>query len=251
MGPHQSASGYRMTQRRKGRQDRHAKTRTLYMVAHDFSGPITVLNGYLSLVQDGTLELEQLAPYLPVMAKQLEHMQRLLQVLLDTARLDEGRLELHLEPLDLGGFVESMIAQLRPVESRHTVTLDRRDQNLPILADPGRLDSIVRNIMSNAIKYSPEGTSIRCVARPSGSYAVLEVTDEGPGIGAADLRRLFTRFGAMTEAAAGRAGVGLGLFLSRQLAKLHGGDLTATSIPHGGSTFRLRLPLQKRNGGAA
>ncbi len=233
-----------MKQRNNARQNDRAKTRTLYMVAHDLSGPITVLNGYLSLVQDGSLALDQLRPYLPVMANQLEHMQRLLQVLLDTARLDEGRLELNLEPLDLGGFVESIVAGLRPVETLHRLVVDRRQPTLPVLADRVRLESIVRNIISNAIKYSPEGTTVICVARSSASNAVLDVVDEGPGISAANLRRLFTRFGRLGDAAAARAGVGLGLFLSRELARLHGGELTASSKPGKGSTFSLRLPLR-------
>jgi signal transduction histidine kinase len=228
------------------RQNDRAKTRSLHMVAHDLSGPLTVLNGYVSLVQDGSIRVEALEPRIPVLAKQLSHMQRLVQVLLDTARLEEGRLEIMPEPMDLGEFVHELVAELEPLESGHQIEVLDAGEPLPISADRDRLGSIARNLVMNALKYSDEASVITCRLRRTDSHAFLSVADQGPGIAVEDLPRLFTRFGRVGDSAQTLPGVGLGLFLSRELARLHGGDLYATSKPGQGSTFTLTLPLRER-----
>lgn len=234
-----------IAERDRARHNDRAKTRSLHMVAHDLSGPLTVLNGYVSLVADGSLDIEELRPYIPVLATQLNHMQRLVQVLLDTARLEEGRIELRRQPLDLGAFVVDMVARMPPLESGHQILVTTSPVELPVLADATRLDSIMRNVISNALKYSAEGTTVTCTLRRDGDSAVAEVADEGAGIAAEDLDRLFTRFGRVGDVRRNPAGVGLGLFLSRELARLHGGDLSVSSELGAGSTFTLRLPLRK------
>ena len=232
-----------LAERDRARQNDRAKTRSLHMVAHDLSGPLTILNGYVSLVVDGSIRIEELGPYLPMLAEQLEHMQRLVNVLLDTARLEEGRLELRLKPLDLSEFVEELVRRMRPPETGHQLVVHREAAELPVLADPMRLDSIVRNMVSNAIKYSPEGTTVTCTLRRDGG-ATLEVADQGRGIDPDDLDRLFTRFGRVGDLNTNPSGVGLGLVMSRDLARLHGGDLQAVSEVGKGSRFTLRLPLR-------
>ena len=106
-----------IAERDLARRNDRAKTRSLHMVAHDMGGPLTILNGYVSLVLDGSIGIQQLEPYLPKLADQLEHMRRLVNVLLDTARLEEGRLELRLEPLDLSRYVEHMVGRMRSPET--------------------------------------------------------------------------------------------------------------------------------------
>ena len=231
--------------RDQARQSERAKTRSLHMVAHDLSGPLTVLNGYVSLVEDGSISVAELGPRIPMLAKQLSHMQRLVQVLLDTARLEEGRLEIMPEPVDLGQFVHELVADMQPLESGHRIEVLDSGEPLPIRADPARLDSIARNLVMNAIKYSDEASVITCRLQRTDSHAFLSVADQGAGIAADDLPRLFTRFGRVGDSARTLPGVGLGLFLSRQLARLHGGDLYATSEPGRGSTFTLTLPLRE------
>jgi len=235
-----------IAERDRARSNDRAKTRSLHMVAHDMSGAVTVIKGYVSLVQEGSLGIDQLEGYVPVLADQLQHMERLLNALLDTARLEEGALELRLEPLDLADFVEEMVGRMRAPETGHQLMVRREVAELPILADPIRLDSIVRNVLSNAVKYSPEGTLVICTLRLDDG-AALEVADEGTGIEGEDQDILFTRFGRVGQPATNPPGVGLGLFLSRELARLHGGDLTVTSEVGRGSRFTLHMPL--RNGG--
>lgn len=235
-----------IVERDRARESDRAKTRSLHMVAHDLAGPMTVLNGYVSLVLDGSLRPEQLEPYFPMLGGQLEHMQRLVNSLLDTARLEEGHLELRLERLDLVTFVERLLSAMRAPETRHRVLVRREIAALPVLADPIRLDSIVRNVVSNAIKYSEEGTVVTCTLRAAGRDATLEVADQGRGIHPDDLSTLFTRFGRVGDLSTNATGVGLGLYLSRELARLHGGDLDVASRFGQGARFTLRLPLCNR-----
>lgn len=234
-----------LADRDRARQSDRAKTRSLHMVAHDLSGPLTVLNGYVSLVQDGSIGIEELGPRIPVLAKQLSHMQRLVQVLLDTARLEEGRLEISPEPIDLGQFVDELVGETLPLESGHRIEIVPAGEPLPVSADPARLDSIARNLVTNALKYSDEASVITCRLGRTGTKAFFSVADQGRGITADDLPRLFTRFGRVGDRAQHLPGVGLGLFLSRELARLHGGDLYATSRPGEGSVFTLALPLRE------
>lgn len=233
-----------VAERDRARKNDMAKTRSLHMVAHDLSGPLTILNGYVSLVLDGSIGIEDLEEVLPMLGDQLEHMQRLVQVLLDTARLEEGRLELERVPLDLANFVEDVVSRMRAPETGHRLIVRRRAAELPVLADPIRLHSIIRNLVTNAIKYSPEGTAVTCTLQLDGEEATLEVADQGSGIDDEDLGRLFNRFGRVGDLTANPGGVGLGLFLSRELARLHGGDVDAASEVGKGSRFKLRLPLR-------
>jgi signal transduction histidine kinase len=227
------------------RENDRAKTRSLHLVAHDLSGPLTVLKGYVALLQEGKLSLEQFNGHVPVLVAQLNQIQRLVQTLLDTARLEEGRLELQLTEFDLVPFVNRLVAVMALPESRLRIVVAAGAGELPVMADSTRVESILRNVITNAIKYSPEGTLITCTVACVGDHAEVRVRDEGPGIAPADLDRLFRRFGRVGDVKMNPAGVGLGLFLSRQLARLHGGDLTAVSGKGQGSTFTLTLPICK------
>lgn len=232
--------------RDRARRNDLSKTRSLHMAAHDLSGPLTVLNGYISLVAEGSLEVGDLAPLIPVLSKQLSQMQRVIQVLLDTARLEEGRLEIAPVPLELGEFVAGLVEDLQvPMESGHRFEVVEFGDALPVLADPARLVSIARILLMNAVNYSSEASLISCrLSRRDGS-AVLEVIDRGAGIEPGDLPRLFSRFGQVGHPEQSAPGTGLGLHLSRELARLHGGDITVASQVGVGSTFTLTLPLHE------
>jgi signal transduction histidine kinase len=115
---------------------------------------------------------------------------------------------------------------------------------VPVRADLARLDTIVSNLLDNAIKYSPRGGEIGCEVSRKKGFAYVTVTDSGLGIAHEDMGILFTRFGRIVTAEnSSIAGTGLGLYLSRELARMHGGDITATSEPAAGSSFSLVLPL--------
>ncbi|HVH63171.1 MAG TPA: ATP-binding protein, partial [Candidatus Dormibacteraeota bacterium] len=125
--------------------------------------------------------------------------------------------------------------------------LDLPDRRVRVKADPDRTRTIITNLLSNAIKYSPSGGQIVCSVRARGGTARVAVTDEGLGIARESMSILFTRFGrVVTPETEHLKGTGLGLFLSRQLARLQGGDITVVSEPRKGSTFTLHLPVATR-----
>lgn len=223
------------------------KTEFLNLASHELRAPLTVIRGYLSMLREGTMgplptELDQI---MPVLVEKADQMNRLVEQMLEASRLEEGRLELRLEAADLRELVREAIEETRPLtDAAHAVRLETPPVSVPVRVDRQRVTSIVTNLISNAIKYSPQGGQVDlCVFRDG--RARVEVRDVGVGISTQDLAQLFTRFGRITTPETRNVpGTGLGLYLSRELARLHGGDLTVQSEAGAGSTFTLDLPLE-------
>lgn len=231
------------TERARSLRSEAAKTRTLRLVAHDLGGPLTVVLGYMSMLAEGSISLSRMREVTPILLDNARQMRDLVDLLLDAARLEDGRLELERSVVRLDELLRSTVSRLPPWTRERSVEIEVRDSELDVEVDPTRITSVIRNLVVNALKYSPETSEVRCVCRRQDDLAIVEVVDHGRGIDAAGMRRLFTRFGRLAPTrGSGPAGIGLGLHLGRQLARLHGGDLVATSEPGTGSTFRLLLP---------
>jgi signal transduction histidine kinase len=168
--------------------------------------------------------------------------------MLEAARLEEGRLALHVERQDLRDVVAAAVDAVRPlIGRRHSLTVQVGTSALPVAVDVERVQTILTNLLDNAIKYSPAGGDVRVVVGADGDCAEVSVADHGVGIADKDMPTLFTRFGrVMDPAVAHVPGTGLGLYLSRELARLHQGDIVASAVHGKGSTFTLRLPSAQR-----
>ncbi|TMC10047.1 MAG: hypothetical protein E6J41_09235, partial [Chloroflexi bacterium] len=203
------------------------KTDFLRLASHELRGPLGVVRGYISMMEDGTLEPveENIGPVLP---------------------LDDSALQLQLARLDLRDVVHEAVRSLEPLAGeRHRLVTDMPGAPVEVMGDRSRLSMVVTNLVHNALKYSPNGGEVRvtCGATADGR-AEVSVTDQGVGIAAEDQDRLFTRFGRIvTPETAGIAGTGLGLYLARDLAHRHGGDVAVASERGRGSTFTLSVPL--------
>jgi signal transduction histidine kinase/putative methionine-R-sulfoxide reductase with GAF domain len=219
------------------------KSEFLRLASHELRGPLAVLGGYLSMIDDGSVRRDEFERVLPVLAGKVAEMNRLVDQMLETARLEEGRLRLELERTDLVRLVEDAVHTVLPLgSSRHRVVVDA-EHPVPITVDTGRILTVLANLVGNAVKYSPGGGEVRCSVAVEADRAVVRVSDQGIGISAADLRRLFTRFGrVVTPENSHIAGTGLGLYLARELARMHGGDIAVSSQLGQGSTFTLWLP---------
>jgi signal transduction histidine kinase len=219
----------------------------LRLASHELRGPLAIVRGYVSMIEDGTLGApgEQVAAVMPVLRGKLEEMNQLINEMLETARLEDSALQLRLARLDLRDVVREAVTALEPLaRAEHTLSLEVPPEPVPVQGDRARLVMIVTNLLHNAIKYSPGGGAITVRCALDGSVATISVADQGIGIAAADQARLFTRFGRIaTERTAGIPGTGLGLYLARDLARRHGGDLQVSSEPGRGSTFTVTLPL--------
>ncbi len=217
-------------------------------VAHDLRNPLSALKMSANLLTRGaTLPPEEkVRQTLTRIVSQVEHLNRMVDDLLDRTRIEAGTLELRLEACDLRGLVSEVVELHRPVSPQHSLELTLPPEPLSIQCDATRLGQVLTNLVSNAVKYSPEGGRIRIRLGQEGARAVLAVSDEGIGIAEEDQQRIFEPFKRSKSPRADIPGVGLGLSVARQLVLAHGGDIQVESRPGAGSTFTVRLPLLAR-----
>ena len=225
-----------------------SKSQFLSLASHELRSPLAVMGGYLSMLEQGSLGVlkeEGLRAVTVLKARTLE-MNMLVDQMLEATRLEDGRLGLKRRRVDLREVVSEAVETVRPLASdRHQLSVELPEDPVTVMADQDRLATIVGNLMENAIKYSPNGGLVTCRLVQDDGRALVRVSDQGVGISAAEQARLFTRFGRVSNRLTMHIrGTGLGLFLSRELARQHGGDLVVeSSEPEHGSTFLLTLPL--------
>jgi signal transduction histidine kinase len=219
----------------------HSREELLALVSHDLRAPLAVIHGRAQMLAreraDGAA-----ARHAQAILTSARRMNAIIQDLVDLARLEAGRLPLDTRPVRLQTFLPELVDRLVPVGEAGRVRIDVPTEVPEVPADPGRLERVLTNLLTNALKYSEPGTPIVVKARPRGGEVVVSVGDEGPGIPADELPHLFDRF---YRAATGLhvEGVGLGLYITKQLVEAHGGRIWARSEPGEGSTFSFSLPL--------
>jgi PAS domain S-box-containing protein len=223
------------------------KDEFLALLAHELRNPLAPIRYALATSRKAGRTLEQQKRAEEVIERQVAHMSRLLDDLLDVSRITHGTLELKKSPTELTLVLGAAIEAARPIldSKHHTLSLDLPKQTVRLEADPVRLAQVFSNLLINAAKYTDAGGSIELRATREGSAVVVTVRDNGIGISADMMPRLFTLF-SQAHTALGRSegGLGVGLALARGLVSLHGGRVEARSEgPGRGSEFIVRLPL--------
>jgi signal transduction histidine kinase len=226
-----------------------AKGAFLNVAAHELRTPITVLNGYLSMLADGSLGQapEQWEKPLGVLMAKTFELDKIVEDLLDASRIDANRMVLEREVVDLRGIVDDAVERARPRATLIEATLSESLGSDLVLvdADERRIGRVLDNLINNGMSYSHRPAHVTVEVSAQGGKGVVKVKDVGIGIPADHAEAVFERF----YRRAGRGpdevpGVGLGLYISRQVAQQHGGDLVvASSAPGEGSIFALTLPL--------
>lgn len=224
------------------------KDEFLAVLGHELRNPLAPLRTGLELLEHATEKPELIESVRSMMDRQLSHMTRLVDDLLDVSRISSGKLELQRARLDLQGVIEAAIELTRPLieEHDHELTVRRSGGPLPIEGDFERLTQVLGNLLSNAAKYMEPGGRIAVETELKGDQALVQVRDTGFGIPPERLDYVFEMFSQVAEhrERMGRGGIGIGLALSRRLLALHGGEIEARSAGLGqGSEFVVRLPL--------
>src|SRR6266508_220892 len=221
-----------------------AKTDFLNIASHELRGPMTVIKGYLTMLEAGALgELSPKArAVLPLLISKSDEVNWMVEQMIEAARLEEGRLSLKTRRMDIVELTDSAIDGVKMMFSDHDLKVEAPPEAIEAQVDPDRFQIVIRNLLSNAAKYSPPGTDIKVEVSHDADRAYVKVSDQGVGISNADQASLFTRFTRM-ESAANIQGTGLGLWLSREIARMHDGDLTVASTTGRGSTFTFSVPL--------
>ena len=224
-----------------------SKTQFLNLASHEMRGPVTVIRGYVAMLEEGMLGQlnERGHKAAEVMASKVSEINDLIEDMIEAARIEEGGITLRLLEIDLRDVARAAAHSVAPlVDSKHKLELDLTERRVRVRVDPDRTRTIIANLLSNAIKYSPDGGTVTLHVRARAGVARLSVSDEGIGIAREDMGTLFTRFGrVITPRTEHLKGTGLGLYLARSLARLQGGDITVASVDGKGSTFTLQLPI--------
>jgi signal transduction histidine kinase len=216
------------------------------LAAHDLRSPIATLLLRLELLRSQASEGTVNVPIETI--EKLMHtgqrLSRMVNDLLDSTRIDTAKLRLDLQPTSLPDAVSALLDGLRIAVTNHGLELAVDGSPPVVMADPTRLDQIVTNLIENAAKYSPNGTPIRIEIRAERGGATIRVIDQGCGIAAEDIPRLFERYFQTEQAQRKKTGLGLGLFITKGLVDAHGGTITVESAVDRGSTFSVWLPAK-------
>jgi two-component system phosphate regulon sensor histidine kinase PhoR len=213
-------------------------------VSHELRTPLTAVRGYVEALRDDPADGENARRFLDIIWRQTTRMERMVTDLLRLARLDARQEQIEHAWCDVRQMFDGVIADLAPViENKHQqVTVNVGEAAAHVPADPGKLHDIVRNLVENAVNYSPESAEIRLeAARDDGRFRIT-VLDSGPGIPADDLTRVFERFYRVDKSRSRPGGTGLGLAIVKHLVELHGGTVTAANRARGGAAFTITLP---------
>ena len=170
-------------------------------------------------------------------------MNRMIQDLVDAARQEAGLLKLERRPVDLREALLSLIERLATTFDTQRIRVVAPDDLPRVLADADRLERILTNLLSNALKYSPPGSEVTITLERRGGEVVTSIRDRGPGIAPDELPHLFERYYRGPAARAAPEGLGLGLYITRMLVEAHGGHIWAESQVGAGSTFSFSLPI--------
>jgi signal transduction histidine kinase len=212
-------------------------------VSHELRTPLTGILGSAQNLRDGLAGglTEAQHEYVAMIEKDSGRLIRVVNELLELGRLEAGRIRLQRAPVAVRVVAEEVLALLRPAAERKRVTLDLDGSAADVLADADKLKQVLINLIDNAVKFTRPDCTVRLRIANDAAGLRLTVEDEGPGIDAADLPHLFERY-YRGRSADGTTGSGLGLAIARNLARLHGGDITVDSAPDRGSRFTLNLP---------
>lgn len=220
-------------------------------VSHELKTPLNSILGWARMLKTGDLDEDQVKKALGTIIKNSETQNRLIEDLLDVARIISGKLVLEFEPIDAGGLVEDAIEIVKPSAQAKNIALSfETDDDVGatvIHGDRNRLIQVFSNLLANAVKFTPDGGNAQVVVTSAGNSLRVSIADNGIGISKEFLPKVFERFRQNSPASTGNGGLGLGLAIVRQLVEMHGGTVSVQSEGSGkGSEFTVTLPVRQQ-----
>lgn len=225
----------------------HVRDQFLSIASHELKTPLTSLLGNTQLLRrrasrDSTLS-ERNKQALEVIEQQAIRLKKLIETLLDISRIQNGQLVLSSKPVDLEALAQRMMGEVQPLLRHHTIEFTGMGAPLMVECDELRIEEVLQNIIQNAVKYSPAGGRIAVQTGVQQGRAYVSISDQGIGIPQQALPHLFQRFYRAENAEAQHiSGMGVGLYLVKEIVHLHDGTIEVTSTEGAGSTFTIRLP---------
>jgi signal transduction histidine kinase len=226
------------------REAEEIKTTFVSVISHELKTPIALIKGYVGTLrrQDVTWEPAVVDDSLAVIEEEADHLTDLVENLLDATRLQAGALNMNFSDTSLEALAKRIADRFRTQSDRHKIVVDFPPDFPVIMGDETRLAQVLSNLISNAIKYSPDGGEIAIRGEIRPDQIIISVSDQGPGIDAEDIPHIFERFYRATSAARNTKGTGLGLFLAKAVVDAHGGKIWVDPAPREGARISFSLP---------
>lgn len=220
------------------------KDEFIALASHELKTPLTSVGGFLQIVARKTVDPLS-RKFVDKAVNQVAKLNKLVADLLDAARLENTKLPFHMEAFDCRQLVMDIIENFGPAHPSHVIHFDDGVGDMTVTADQQRMEQVFVNLLDNAIKYSPASPAVYVHMANRGTHLEVTIKDEGIGMDERQQKELFTRFYRAKNNAANIPGLGLGLYLSKQIVDEHGGKLTCNSALGKGSTFTVSLPKNR------
>ena len=222
----------------------HVRRDFVANVSHELRTPLTAIKGYAEALLDDADDVEAREKFLDIIHRHATRMERLVKDLLRLARLEAGQEVVELLPCDVRGLLQGIADDFEATAAQKQLTIDVQVEPaaVTLVTDAAKLHDIARNLIENAVNYTPEGGAIEVKAWRGNGLFQLTVADTGHGIAPDDLPRIFERFYRVDKSRTGPGGTGLGLSIVKHLAQVLGGEVTASNQPGGGALFTVTLP---------
>ena len=224
------------------------KSTFVSVISHELKTPVALIKGYADtlLRKDACWDPETMRESLTVILEEADRLNRLIDNLLDASRLQAGVLPLEMDQVALDALAERVVNRFRTQTHIHEIVVNFPSDFPVIEGDPGRLEQVLNNLVSNAIKYSPEGGRIMVSGQALPDEALVTVSDQGVGIPFEEQPRVFERFyRGVREHHQRTPGAGLGLYLAKAIVEAHGGRIRVESSPMKGASFSFAIPYQQ------
>jgi PAS domain S-box-containing protein len=233
------------------REAEELKSTFISVISHELKTPVALIKGYVSTLRrtDATWDREVVQDSLAVIEEEADRLTELIENLLDASRLQAGALAISLSDVALDNLVRRIVERFRTQSPNYTFVVDFPDNFPVILGDEDRLAQVLSNLLSNSIKYSPEGSEIEVSGQARPEQVIVCVKDQGPGIAVDDIPHVFDRFYRASEVSRTTKGAGLGLYLARAVVEAHGGRIWVDPKPGAGARICFSLPREESGPG--